>query len=67
MTYLFKILTFLRLTEGNNVLSLTNIALIICLFKLCFYPAVNMAQMIPLFLALSAHHADKFLNKDSSQ
>lgn len=65
MEYLFKFLSFFKLTEYNK-LNLSNIAVIIILYKLTKAPVQSLTDTAPLFVALMAHHADQIINKGKS-
>lgn len=65
MSYIFKILSFFRLTEYNK-LSLINLALIIVIYKLFKSPTASLTETVPLVIALGSHHIDAFLNQDKS-
>ena len=57
-----KVLSFLRVTEGNR-LSLTNIALAIVLYRVCFATAIDTAELISLAVTLGGYQGKKLLSK----
>lgn len=53
MRHIKKALYFLRLTDEKNVLSLTNIFIIIVLIKMAQSPTLNLEEVATVFIAFS--------------
>jgi len=67
MKIINKILKFFRLVNGDNNLSLTNIACIIILFKLALIPQYGLEDLGVLFVVLLNYSAKKVITKDKKQ
>lgn len=64
-----KVLSFLRLTNGDGKLSLTNIAVVVVLIKVAFASEPSIAQMATLLTVISAYnfkrwHASRSVKAD---
>lgn len=61
--FIFKTLTFFRIIDPNDqLLSLTNVALMITLGKLVYAPSVNASAIGALFVSLLAYSSKKVIN-----
>ena len=61
--FIFKTLTFFRIIDPNDqLLSLTNVALMITLGKLVYAPSVNASSIGALFVSLLAYSSKKVIN-----
>lgn len=64
--FITQSLIFLRILDPHDgLVSLTNVALIIMLIKLCSIQNTNMVDLGSFFLALTGYQYKKFLNKDN--
>ena len=64
--YLFPILIFFRIIDAHDgTVSLTNLGIIIILFKLAMTPSTNMMDIGSLFIATMNYNYRKFLNKQT--
>lgn len=65
---LIDTLTFFRLVDAHDgLLSLTNLALIVVLVKLCAAPATSISDVGNVFLVLAAYSAKKIINKNKTE
>ena len=64
MEKLLKIGKFIRLIDENNQLSLTNIALMIGLYKIASTSGVNLNDAGLLFATLANYAGKKYLTKE---
>lgn len=61
--WIHKILNFLRITDEDGVLSLTNIFIIIVLFKLAMAPTLQLEEVATVFIAISNYMYKRHVNK----
>lgn len=63
-----KILTFLRIIdEHDGLISLTNVALFVVLFKIAFAASFSMVDAGALFVTLLSYQGKKLINKDKQE
>lgn len=62
-----KALYFLRLTDDNNVLSITHIACMVVLTKVALQPNPSIVDMGSLLITLSLYYGKKHMQKDSAK
>lgn len=68
MSFLKHCLQFLRLVDQHDgLISLTNVALIVAIWKLATAPAAGPIDLGGLMLGLAAYNAKKFLNRDADK
>lgn len=64
--FINRLLTFLRVVDSHDRnISITNIALIITLYKLYMSPEASMVDVSAVMVSLSSYSLKKFINKDS--
>lgn len=63
--YFIDFLVFTRFINGDGNLSITNIAVIIVLYKLACTPSTSITDCGALFLSLSHYGWKKYINKDN--
>lgn len=56
MNYVIKALNWLRITDAQGRLSLTNIALLVCLVKLALVQSATLPDIGALFLSVTAYN-----------
>lgn len=56
---------FLRILDENNQLSITNIAVIIMLFKLAVVPVTTLTEIVPLLITIMSYSHKRHLSKKS--
>lgn len=61
--WIHKILNFFRITDENGVLSLTNIFIIIVLYKLAMSPTLNLEEVATVFIAISNYMYKRHINR----
>lgn len=62
-----QFLNFIRLTDDDGVISLTHIALYICMVKLCLASPASVADIGALFISISAYSYKKWLGAQAPQ
>lgn len=65
MDKIFKVTKFFRITDSENLLSLTNLALYAMLFKIVTTQATNMNDIAIAMAALSNYAYKRKVNKES--
>lgn len=63
----FKFLNFIRLVDGDNVLSLTHIALWTCIIKIALVSSTSVADMGALLIAILSYGYKKWLGAQTPQ
>ena len=63
MNKIRRLLKFLRLTDNDGLLSITNIFMIILLYKIAVTPALSIQDISIMFVAVSNYSLKKFLEK----
>lgn len=58
-----KVLQYLRINDEKNVLSLTNIAMILILYKVAITPTVSFQDITALFIAIAGYQTKRIVNK----
>lgn len=56
-----KILTYIRINDEKGLLSLTNIAMILVLYKLAVTPALSIQDLTALFVSILGYQGKRFL------
>lgn len=65
---LFKILIFFRIVDfHDNLLSITNIVMYICLFRLVNAPQASYNEIGGLLVSMAAYSYKKYLNNNQGQ
>lgn len=65
--YLNKALTYLRVQDEQARISLTNIAMIVVLYKMCVTPASSFQDITGLAIAILGYQAKRFIEKKDDQ
>ena len=58
-----KIMVYLRIHDEKNMVSLTNIAMIIVLYKLCVTPAVSFQDITALAISVMGYQVKRIVEK----
>lgn len=58
-----KVLTYLRIHDEKGVVSLTNVAMILVLYKLAVTPVINFEDITALFIGVMGYQAKRALKK----
>jgi len=59
------LMSYLRVNDENNKLSLTNLALMLMLYKVYMTPAVSITDLTALFVAIANYGHKRHVNKDT--
>lgn len=66
MSYLKKILIFIRLVDVHDgLLSITNVALFVVLYKLFMVQTASITDIGALFIGLANYNVKKYINKQT--
>jgi len=60
-----KVLKYLRVNDEKGLISLTNIAMILALYKLAVTPALNIQDLTMLFVAVLGYQVKRVIVKKS--
>jgi len=58
-----RIMKFFRLTDDNGMLSLTNITMILVMYKVATVPAVSMSDITALALGVMGYQVKRYIEK----
>lgn len=56
-----KALLYLRINDSNNMVSLTNIAMILVIYKVAVTPAVSFQDITALFLGIAGYQTKRIV------
>lgn len=56
-----KVLKYLRINDENSLISLTNIAMIVLLYKIMVTPAVSFVDIAGLFIAVMGYQVKRVI------
>lgn len=62
MQWINKVLIYLRIHDEKNRLSLTNIAMLLVLYKLARTPSLDMQDLTALFIAVMGYQGKRFIS-----
>ena len=60
---LMRVLKYLRINDENGVISLTNIAMIVVIFKMIITPATSWQDLTALTIAISSYQFKRAIEK----
>lgn len=59
-----KVLKYLRINDENSLISLTNIAMILVIYKIAVTPAVSFQDITALAIAVMGYQVKRVISKD---
>lgn len=62
-----KVLKYFRINDEKGLVSLTNIAMILVLYKLATTPALNIQDLTALFVSVLGYQGKRFLENKKSE